>query len=127
MNAGEMDALASEAEDLIEEFQRGYFDPSGDHPRTAEVRRRIVAKLQEANRAYPREARSNKGGAPAKYNWDEFLDEVVRIANTIDGLPTRAELQRRMMEFCSTRWGDDVPGESTVREKLAPFASLCCP
>ena len=65
---------------------------------------------------------SNKGGRPAKHGWDGFWHEVVRIANTPDGLPDRAELQRRMMDWCGEYW-DEPPAESAVRGKLAALYS----
>jgi hypothetical protein len=61
----------------------------------------------------------NKGGRPPKIDWVNFDGEVVRIANTPDGLPERPALHRHMMDFCSRVWGDDAPADSAVRDRLA--------
>ena len=58
------------------------------------------------------------GGRPPKFEWRLFDREMLRIAN-LDGLPNRAELQRRMLDFSHLTWGDDAPGDSTVRERIA--------
>ena len=62
--------------------------------------------------------RMNRGGRPVAWDWVAFNREVVRLANTIDGLPTRAELQRQMLDWCERTWGKS-PAESTVREHIA--------
>jgi hypothetical protein len=60
-----------------------------------------------------------KESRPPKFNWDQFWLEVVRIANTADGLPEdRGELQRRIVDFCVTRFSDP-PGAAAIRDKLA--------
>ena len=59
------------------------------------------------------------GGRPEKFHWDLFWIELVKVALHPDGLPERKELHKRMMEYCTGIWGDDAPGESTVRAKLA--------
>jgi hypothetical protein len=65
-------------------------------------------------------AQRRPGGRPPKVDWDLFWCEIVRLANRPDGLPEeRGALQRYMMDFCAQTWGDDAPGESTVRERLA--------
>ena len=65
-----------------------------------------------------------KRGAKPKYLWNDFWREVVRIANTPDGLPQKqADLEKRMLNWCQRSWGDE-PGLSTVREmlnKLEPY------
>jgi hypothetical protein len=69
-------ALFRDGEDLLNEFAMSYFYGVEDHPKTTDARSRIVAKLEEANRAYSGQARSNKGGAPPKYNWDDFFTSL---------------------------------------------------
>ena len=55
---------------------------------------------------------------PAKFTWDQFWVEVVRIANTTKGLPAdRVELHRRMVDFCITKF-NDPPGAAAIRDKL---------
>ena len=57
--------------------------------------------------------RKNKGGAPRKYDWAAFIQEVVRIANTPDGLPDWAQLTKDMKEWCLNNWGIE-PAESLI-------------
>lgn len=65
----------------------------------------------------------NRGGRPPKWDWDAFNAEVVRIANTPDGLPERrSDLMHKMLDWCSEHWGD-APAESVVRDRL----SRLCP
>lgn len=62
---------------------------------------------------------ANKESQPPKFNWDQFWLEVVRIANTTEGLPAdRGELHRRMVDFCVTGFSDP-PGAAAIRDKLA--------
>jgi hypothetical protein len=60
----------------------------------------------------------DRGGRPEKFDWTAFAAEVVRLALDPDGLPEQRELMRHMMEWCHTQFGDETPGESTVRAKL---------
>jgi len=54
-----------------------------------------------------------------KFNWDQFWVEIVKIANTSDGLPEdREELYRRVGDFCTAGFSDP-PGETAIRDKLA--------
>ena len=63
-------------------------------------------------------APAKRRGAKPKYAWDEFWREVVRVANTPDGLPQKqADLESHMLRWCQRSW-DDEPGLSTIREKL---------
>lgn len=61
----------------------------------------------------------NKGGAPIQKDWDAFWCHIVELADTPDGLPDRAQLQRHMMDWCADKWGDAASSDSTVRDKLA--------
>ena len=68
----------------------------------------------------PTEKDRPKVGAPAKYDWTEFAAEIVRIAD-MDGLPSpQSELEKIMEDWCETRW-KIRPGESTIRERIAPI------
>ena len=61
----------------------------------------------------------NKGGRPQKYDWDAFDREMMRRANTPDGLPSdRVELTRDMTEWCLNTWGEEPP-ESMIRDRVA--------
>lgn len=62
-----------------------------------------------------------RGGRPPKYKWDEFYLELIRLANTPDGLPEKqADLERHMAEWCALAWGQE-PAPSVIRSKLAPL------
>jgi hypothetical protein len=64
-------------------------------------------------------ADTDKESRPPKFNWDQFWLEIVRMANTADGLPEdRAELLRHMTDFCVTGFSDP-PGAAVIRDKLA--------
>ena len=66
----------------------------------------------------------NNGGRPAEYNWEEFQVEIVRLANTPDGLPTRAQLTKHLKDWCSANWLKEPP-DSLLREHIALVAHLC--
>lgn len=68
-------------------------------------------------RERPRET-INKGGRPEKFSWDDFWIEICLIGNTLDGLPDRLELNKRMLGWVAEVWLDP-PAESTVRNKIA--------
>lgn len=60
----------------------------------------------------------SKGGRPRKYDWDAFVREVVRRANTPDGLPDRSKLTNDMAQWCLNTWGDQ-PSDSILRDWVA--------
>ena len=61
----------------------------------------------------------SKGGRPREYDWDAFTIEIIRIANTPDGLPERqAVLIEQMLEWCREKWGRE-PAESSVKAKIS--------
>src|SRR5262249_5813813 len=60
----------------------------------------------------------NRGGRPAKYDWEAFYCEIIKRANTVDGLPDRAELTANMKEWCQNEWNAEPP-DSLVRDKIA--------
>ena len=58
-------------------------------------------------------------GRPIQHDWDMFWREVVRIANTYDGLPDKqVDIEKAMIEWCESNWSKH-PVESTVRDKLS--------
>jgi hypothetical protein len=63
-------------------------------------------------------APKNRGGRPLEWDWDAFNRELLRLANTPDGLPDRAKLQRYMLGWCEQTWGRS-PADSTVRDRIA--------
>jgi hypothetical protein len=60
--------------------------------------------------------RRRRGGPPAKFDWHEFYREIITIAH-LDGLPERDDLTQHMRDFVAG-WSE-VPGDSTLREKMA--------
>jgi hypothetical protein len=60
---------------------------------------------------------ASTGGRPAKYDWDAFTRELLRLANTPDGLPDRAATTKHMKEWCVREWGDE-PSDSAIRDKI---------
>jgi hypothetical protein len=60
----------------------------------------------------------SKGGRPPEYNWDEFTIEIIRRAQTPDGLPdTRGELIELMLQWCQNTWGQE-PSLTSVKNKI---------
>ena len=59
----------------------------------------------------------NPGGAPRKYRDDLFV-EIIRVANTPDGLPERPKLFQQLTEFGVGRWGPDACSKSTIDDVL---------
>jgi hypothetical protein len=58
----------------------------------------------------------NPGGAPRKFV-DDFLIEIIRIANGLDGLPdNKQDLVRQLREYHASSWGDDFPSDSTIQQ-----------
>jgi hypothetical protein len=60
----------------------------------------------------------DRGGRPPKYDWESFFCEIIKRANTPDGLPERAELTKAMKEWCQSAWKTEPP-DSLLREKIA--------
>jgi hypothetical protein len=58
------------------------------------------------------------GGRPPKYDWAAFDCEMIRLANTPDGLPDRATLFGHMAQWCTNKWGD-APADSKIRDRIA--------
>ncbi len=123
LSAAKIRTMHEDASSLIDGFQRA----CGNGPQTAEARQKILAKLREIKIAPTREPpkNRNRGGRPPKYDWDAFTREIIRTANSPDGLPTdpsggidRAAIQRQMMDWCGEHWLD-VPADSAVRDKLS--------
>ncbi|MCG8357319.1 MAG: hypothetical protein MI920_17280 [Kiloniellales bacterium] len=62
-----------------------------------------------------------KRGPRPKYDWEQFLRQVVLIANHPDGLPERqADLVDRMAQWCQDTWGMQ-PSDSMIKEKIGPI------
>ncbi|MDA7568641.1 hypothetical protein N8742_02925 [Emcibacteraceae bacterium] len=83
--------------------------PAGDISENTIINKSVTVEKP----AIGRETRGTK----SKYNWDEFYTEIAVLAD-LDGLPeVQAELENKMMEWCSEKWGNE-PSPSTIRRKL---------
>jgi hypothetical protein len=60
----------------------------------------------------------NRGGRPPSWDWDAFDREMMRLANTPDGLPDRPALQKHMLEWCERTWGKS-PADSLFRDHIS--------
>ena len=61
----------------------------------------------------------NKGGRPPGYDWDAFIIEIIRVANSPDGLPdTQAKLIKHMQQWCQETWGNE-PSDSVVKDRIS--------
>ena len=60
-----------------------------------------------------------KGGRPREYDWDALTIEIIRIANSPDGLSeTQAELIEQLMQWCENTWGKQ-PAYSSVKSRIS--------
>ena len=61
----------------------------------------------------------SKGGRPREYDWDALTIEIIRIANSPDGLPeTQSELIERLLQWCENAWGKQ-PADSSVKSHVS--------
>jgi len=61
----------------------------------------------------------SKGGRPREYDWDALTIEIIRIANSPDGLPeTQAELIEHLLQWCENTWGKQ-PADSSVKSRIS--------
>ena len=61
----------------------------------------------------------SKGGRPRKYDWDALTIEIIRIANSPDGLPeSQAALVEQLLQWCENTWGKQ-PAESSVKTRTS--------
>lgn len=75
-------------------------------------------RTQPAKDAVP----SRKSGPPPQYDWVAFGAEIVRIANSRDGLPDDNTLRSQMWKWCESTFGKE-PSDSLVRDHLAKFTA----
>jgi|GEM_PF-2247713 len=62
-----------------------------------------------------------RSGRPEEYDWNTFVFEIIRRANSPDGLPeTQAELVKDMLEWFSLSY-DKEPSESSVKSRISPI------
>ena len=61
----------------------------------------------------------SKGGRPREYDWDALTIEIIRIANSPDGLPeSQAALVEQLLQWCENTWGTQ-PAESSVKARTS--------
>ena len=61
----------------------------------------------------------SKGGRPREYDWDAVTIEIIRIANSPDGLPeSQAALVEQLLQWCENTWGKQ-PAESSVKARTS--------
>ena len=61
----------------------------------------------------------SKGGRPREYDWDALTIEIIRIANSPDGLPeTQAEIIEQLLQWCENAWGKQ-PADSSVKSRIS--------
>jgi hypothetical protein len=61
----------------------------------------------------------NRGGRPVEYDWNAFTMEIIRHANSIDGLPEKqAELVEKMLNWFSENY-DREPATSSVKDRIS--------
>ncbi len=61
----------------------------------------------------------NRGGRPQEYDWDTFLLEIIRKANTPDGLPDKqADLVKDMLFWFQETYSNE-PAESAVKARIS--------
>ncbi len=61
----------------------------------------------------------NRGGRPTEYDWDALTMEIIRHANSPDGLPEKqADLVREMLGWFSETYGTE-PAESSVKQRIS--------
>lgn len=78
----------------------------------------IFVSLQ-AKQASQTKVETNSGGRPTEYDWDGFTMEIIRLANTPDGLPeTQAELVQIMLLWFNNTYGKE-PAESSVKSRIS--------
>jgi hypothetical protein len=62
--------------------------------------------------------RKRKGGRRPEYDWYGVAREMIRLANTPDGLPDRSALREHLYDWCEKTWGKS-PSDSMLRDLLA--------
>ncbi len=78
-----------------------------------------VSTSLQAKQASQTKVGANPGGRPPEYDWDSFTMEIIRLANTPDGLPeTQAELIQTMLEWFNNSY-DKEPAESSVKSRIS--------
>ena len=81
----------------------------------------MLKPAAKAPKSDPAPHQKNKGGRPAEWDWNTFTLEIIRIANSPDGLPdTRAELAKIMQDWFIDQC-DDHPADTTLADRIRPI------
>jgi len=83
---------------------------------------RSVGTATTAIRTKPSRSSRLKGRRGRKPHYDEtaFMEELERIAKDESRPELQSELERRMLEWCQTEWGEE-PATSWVRQRVSPI------
>jgi hypothetical protein len=80
----------------------------------------MLSDDRKAPASQPDHSPKSKGGRPAKYDWNRFYLEIIRIAN-LDGLPaTQAKLANRMRDWFISEI-DEHPADTTLEDRIRPI------
>ena len=105
----------------------------GDHSGSI-VARAALAEFAKSKRQFPTflfdtvaptinndtQVAKSKGGRNPTHDWNACIGEIVRLANTPDGLPERPELIEHLKEWFSSRFTSE-PSPSQLYEKVRPI------
>jgi hypothetical protein len=93
----------------------------GEYPRSLVTRDdlKAFAESKKVQPVFLFDTLMPKGGRPLKYDWDAFTIEVIRTANSPDGLPeSQAELIIKLLQWCEDNWGKQ-PADSSVKSRVS--------
>jgi hypothetical protein len=78
----------------------------------------MLKSVAEAPKSDPAPHQKNKGGRPSEWDWNSFTLEIIRIANSPDGLPeTRAGLAEIMRDWFIGQC-DSHPADTTLEDRI---------
>jgi hypothetical protein len=113
--------VTGDLHERLHRWFRFYFGDPKQWPRNAYETASFLYHAEEALKqtvVIQAAKQKNVGGNPGQHDWDAFWIEIVRIANTPDGLPDRPALMKRMCKFVSEQW-EKQPGDPQIRDKLS--------
>lgn len=81
----------------------------------------MLKPAASTSKTEPAPNHNNKGGRPPEWDWNTFNLEIIRIANSPDGLPdTRAKLAEIMRAWFIDQF-DDHPQKTTLEDRIRPI------